>query len=333
MNILYLLAILLVTSLLSKRLVSPTSPPHNQLSPCKSVVFMSKDYTTILKGVAILLIMISHFSSLWEGGRFMTPLGGTGVALFLLASGYGLNESYKRSGLVHFWRKRMSKVYFPYAIAVLIFLPFKWSGWTNLVEQFTCLKCTYWFIPYILACYVLFWFVSRLFPKYRIELGGLLSIVSLLIVPELQAEQALSFWVGLLISEHKRKLTYLYEHPKSFMVLSFLFFMAGLAALILKQVPQVRAFEGTIVYHVVQLCIKLPLALALVTGLKYLWKGFSTPFVNYAGIISYELYLLHFPLYGYIGTAFYPAILILIFSLVVGYYFHKINGHIGKLIS
>ena len=57
---------------------------------------MSVDYTTALKEIAMLLIMIGHCTGLWIGGRAMTPCGGIGVSLFLITSGYGINESIEK---------------------------------------------------------------------------------------------------------------------------------------------------------------------------------------------------------------------------------------------
>lgn len=58
-------------------------------------VFLSRTHQTIYNGVAALIIMLQHVGGSF-GTRAFTPLGGTGVAMFLIASGYGLNESYKK---------------------------------------------------------------------------------------------------------------------------------------------------------------------------------------------------------------------------------------------
>lgn len=57
--------------------------------------FMSKAHTNIFRGLAAFIIVFQHVGGGF-GTRVFTPLGGTGVAMFLIASGYGLNESYKR---------------------------------------------------------------------------------------------------------------------------------------------------------------------------------------------------------------------------------------------
>lgn len=52
------------------------------------VDFCSKSHFEVLKGIAILAVLISHAGN-FSGKTWFTPLGGIGVALFLFCSGYG----------------------------------------------------------------------------------------------------------------------------------------------------------------------------------------------------------------------------------------------------
>ena len=55
----------------------------------------SKEHTTTAKGFAMVCVMLCHYMGHFGGGvTIFTPLGGTGVAAFLVLSGYGLNESW-----------------------------------------------------------------------------------------------------------------------------------------------------------------------------------------------------------------------------------------------
>ena len=112
-NVLIFTSLILVTAFCSKIV-------HKQKDAVGNIVFMGQDYTQMLKGIAIIIIMLGHCSGLWVCGRLLTPFGGIGVSLFLIMSGYGLNESYLKRGLGGFWKKRFSKVYIPYIIAALI---------------------------------------------------------------------------------------------------------------------------------------------------------------------------------------------------------------------
>lgn len=64
----------------------------------KDFDFMSKSHTNICRGVAAIIIVFQHVAGGF-GVRYLTPLGGIGVAIFLILSGYGLNESFKRKGI------------------------------------------------------------------------------------------------------------------------------------------------------------------------------------------------------------------------------------------
>lgn len=57
---------------------------------------MDRNHTIEDKGLAILLVILCHAAGTFGQGKFVlfTPLGGIGVAIFLLLSGYGLNESW-----------------------------------------------------------------------------------------------------------------------------------------------------------------------------------------------------------------------------------------------
>lgn len=60
--------------------------------------------TEAFRGVAILLIMIQHLAG-HLGTNIFTPFGGIGVAIFLVLSGFGLNESFKKNGVNGFITK------------------------------------------------------------------------------------------------------------------------------------------------------------------------------------------------------------------------------------
>lgn len=120
------------------------------------------------------------------GITYFTPLGGIGVAIFLLLSGYGLNESCAKSGLTNWCKKQL------------------------LVEA------------------------------------------SFFLSDEIRAEQAFSFFLGILLSEKKdyfRK----YMNWKT----GSLFILIGTVSLALKQTSVIRS-APQIIFNLEQLGIKLP---------------------------------------------------------------------------
>ena len=80
--------------------------------------YFSPYNTSCMRGGAILLVILCHMVGTFFDGRivYFTPLGGIGVAIFLMLSAYGLNESYKKHGLSNWWKKRLMAVWVPYFI-------------------------------------------------------------------------------------------------------------------------------------------------------------------------------------------------------------------------
>lgn len=56
--------------------------------------FLDIKNSLIIKGLATLLILISHIEN-YSGMTVFTPLGGIGVSMFLFILGYGIYKSFK----------------------------------------------------------------------------------------------------------------------------------------------------------------------------------------------------------------------------------------------
>ena len=86
------------------------------------------DIVDFLRGFAIFTIALMHLvqGSLTGALNKAASLGGAGVHVFLLASGFGLYLSYKKNplGYGEFLKKRFGKVYWPYAMVMLL-----WGLW------------------------------------------------------------------------------------------------------------------------------------------------------------------------------------------------------------
>ena len=126
------------------------------------------------KGLAIIMIMLSHYAEWWEWFHAqeelvewirlgISQLGPYGVAIFLLFSGYGLAKSAgdRRIGW-KFILKRVVNVYIPYlAVVILIDLL---SGGYESVEDIAELFCgqDFWYMTVLFSFYLAFiaiWFV------------------------------------------------------------------------------------------------------------------------------------------------------------------------------
>lgn len=126
-----------------------------------------------LRGFAIFTIALMHLvqGSLSGALNKAAAFGGAGVHVFILASGFGLYLSYMRKplGYGEFLKKRFSKVYWPYAIVVMVWVAWLWfRGHGLLLKEGTAHLLLYkMFDPAldVSLCYP-FWFVSTIIQFY-----------------------------------------------------------------------------------------------------------------------------------------------------------------------
>lgn len=71
------------------------------------VGFLSTTHTDFMRTFAICIIVLMH-SLCGAGlpGYGFSPLGGIGVSIFLMLSGYGLTVSWRKNGCRGFWKKK-----------------------------------------------------------------------------------------------------------------------------------------------------------------------------------------------------------------------------------
>ena len=56
-------------------------------------------------------------------------------------------------------------------------------------------------------------------------------------------------------------------------------------------------------------------------------------FLAFTGLISYELYLIHFRLYGYIENSLILAICVIVFSYMASWILYNFNSDINKRLT
>ena len=128
-----------------------------------------------LRGLAITFVVLGHIL----GGTFgvidthiTSILGIGGVTIFLLLSGYGLYQSYRKNGLQGkaYWDKKIEKVFWPYAVITVIFyiyMLFRGNapGSGALVSNILCVDYTrtmdgtMWYMSFLLIWYLAFFCV------------------------------------------------------------------------------------------------------------------------------------------------------------------------------
>lgn len=164
----------------------------------------------------MLTIVVFHY---WFQTALPSPIdrliyfGGTGIHLFIFLSGYGLYASHLRRPLSYpaFLKKRLTKIYIPYIVVVLIsaatawFLPIFDFSWYALFGHIFLYKMFdndimvsygyhFWFISMILQFYLVFHGLAAL--KKRWKNGVFLGICLLLSLA----------WAGLVVYWGKQEL-------------------------------------------------------------------------------------------------------------------------------
>ena len=284
---------------------------------------LSFQMTDCYRGVAILLIMLSHVSGTM-GTVLLTPLGGTGVAMFLFLSGYGLNESYKKHGLTSYWQKKIKRVFIPYAIVVTLLCVYHGKfDFLAYVLNITGLKPSYWYIGFLMKWYIIYYLFTRFAKKYRMMLMFICAIFILLLFPNIEAEQGFSFLCGVCASiyiDFLRSVSF-----RKLIGVGIVALLVGISFLAVKQLPYVRLHAFDWIYNVVQCGIKLPLGIVVMIGITWFSWLSASRFLQLAGALSYELYLVHMPFYRGVKGMFSFAVLLFAISFGIAYLFQRFN--------
>ena len=213
------------------------------------MTFMSVERTNILRGIAIILVMMMH-ASCDAGERVFTPMGGIGVSIFLILSGYGLSVSCQKNGIKHFWKKKVVRIYIPYALLLFSIIIIQ-SNYSRLLKldfilDLLCLKTSYWYISFLIYNYILYWVccLLRVSLKVRYLLFMLFAIGLILFDNRIRAEQSLSFVTGMFIADYKMVAMKLIS-TKNNRVIWAIFVLAS-CTLTIKQISIVRSIMENI---------------------------------------------------------------------------------------
>lgn len=135
----------------------------------------------ILKGIAILLVVVGHLAKEYSVMPYnLRYAGAWGVCIFLVLSGFGITQSYLKSGInVYILVKRLFRVWLPYAIVTglwiiidRIFFEKNYKIQTIIfsilgIDLKPVIDGTMWFITFIMIWYVVFYFVFK-FSNFKI---------------------------------------------------------------------------------------------------------------------------------------------------------------------
>lgn len=261
------------------------------------IYFMNKNHTDIIKGLAIVLVVVSHIANV-NGLPILIPLGGIGVALFLICSGYGLNESFKRKGLNNFLTNRFLSIMIPYWLIVCFNTLLNYNKF-SIGEFVGALFLVYgvplsWFVYYILLWYLIFYFSK----KFLNDKNGMLmllvtSLMFLFLFKDTTiGEQSFSFVFGVALSQLKNvKALFITKKNQ----LTALFFVIGLIFSCVFLLLKLKGFDSDSDYllmNVTQLLMKLPLGVFIIQ-VTHIFKSFILRGLMTIGTMTYEVYLTH----------------------------------------
>lgn len=265
---------------------------------------ISKGVSNNLKIIAISFVVITHLINL-IGIRYATPLGGIGVSIFLILSGYGQSESFKKNGLNNFFTKRLNRVVFPYLLACVISINLNVQiDFLEKILTFSLIKFT-WFIEYIILCYAFFYcinkFINNIYLKHLgwVFFGGVIFFFG----NPLWSEQAFSFYIGILFSDRKE----LFSKLKKYV---FLILSVSVLVFIFKQIFYIKLDKN--LFNLTNLIFKNGVAIVLIFNLIKI--NIKNKIFDWIGKNSYEIYLYH-------GVYFYQLKNELVISKFFIYFF------------
>ena len=323
---------LVVTIILS--LVAILSIRHEQ-----TPAFLTTQHGSELKGLAILMVIFGHIGYLLSRDHsFLSPLSGSagvGVDIFLILSGFGLAVSALKKELspLEFYKKRFVKIFIPMwaVIALLLILDhfvhgLNYSGTTILQSflgffpdsnPFGALDSPLWYFTLITFYYLLFplVFVKRLkylSPIIFIVVGYLMLNLPLPIDTGIWTLYSLHYWgfsVGIIVALLLSRL------PKNLTIPGVVRLAASLLGVLFIIYNYFSPHVGS--------SRELEQLYSIITALAYIvfisLKGFRVQLLKVLGDLSYEIYLVHWPIlfrYDLIYTALPAGIATMVYLAI-----------------
>lgn len=127
--------------------------------------YLSINKSIGIRGISAIAIFVLHILIGLNISPIFNLWGGMFVAVFLILSGYGINESYHQHGLSNYWNKRFTKVIIPTFIFASCFnLLYPKGNLQTWYKEILYITPTYWFVFHIIKCYLVYW-IARYFSK------------------------------------------------------------------------------------------------------------------------------------------------------------------------
>ncbi len=274
---------------------------------------LTKDVSTVLKGLSCLLIVLHHWCSHLVGMGYHNVIldlialrgGVTGVAVFFFLSSYGLARSQqnRKDSLKVFFSKRLVKVYIPLVITNLLWLSVRYQGQglvhsilqvLNLIDK---LDGVTWFCNVIIICYIIFYFSNRLKVDFmKILCNWLLTLVFAVVLVSMMPNapfvvySLVAFPLGSMVALLQEKF-----YLTKLMTITFVppLLLLGIFASLCTEVT--NQLIANMYCCAVILCMMLMIVWYMShksTFLSRILFPIAKP-ASFIGLYSYEIYLLH----------------------------------------
>lgn len=319
--------LLLLTAIFIFVRVLSFTPPDSQIYISSGI--LSRTNTDIYRGWAILIVMIGHITSCWNC-VVLGPLGGMGVTMFLLLSGYGLHESYKKNGLKGFWKKKLLRIALPYVLFRIIWMMVEGDMSLNRLNNIIdCANSYYWYIDYLVRCYAAFWIACSL-SKWHLKWVVLIvfALYSFFALSFLCGSQALSFIAGIALSVSINKIHK--TEKKRYLLISLVIFASfiGLVMLAIKHNPTIHSSEGLL--HTTLLLVQnFTFAVTFIIVLYWTREWTGGQLILLLGSLSLELYIIHMCLLKpMVGGSAWQGLAMMITATLLAYSFQKLTQQI-----
>lgn len=280
--------------------------------------WLDKSSTNALKGIAIITVMLHHFSGYTSGNSIFKIIFGNigflGVSIFLFISGYGLLVSYnknKEKYLKSFIKNRLLKIVFIFAIAKLIELVLM-QKINNILDWYTCI-----IMYYYLVFYFVYKYVKNDNAKKNITILSFIPYIAICLLLNNDPywyNTAICFPLGLVIADNKDKVYKIIKnnYVKLFIPL-FLIISIMVGLQITGFISEARWLQFIVPVFFMGLTITILVKLKL-----------QSKILEFFSKISYQLYLLHQVLFKFLydigihsDIAFLLAILINIVIAII----------------
>lgn len=268
------------------------------------IVPFNRNYSELIKGYAILLVVLGHVGQ-YLGINGIEYPAGVGVSLFLIVSGYGISKSEQNNGLKNFWNKKLTKIWIPYFIVEIssMFVSRSMYSPEKVLLDFLLIMPKHpfgWYLRFIVVCYLIFYLSWKVFKSLKMRFGCLLvlfivwfmirSTIWIDSTPFLQARQILAFPIGVCIANMPNEFLKKWGgHWNCIGSICFIMVGTGIYGFLHLEIITTNTL---ILYNAISLFTCTVCAMGVIILID-VWKLLQNSGIKYVATVSYELYLVH----------------------------------------